>query len=1213
MKPIRLDIAGLNSFRRIVTIDFAPLLRDGLFGIFGSTGSGKSTILDAITLALYGKVRRSGTLSGIINEAEKTCHVSFTFEVSDGAGRRGYTVERLFERSKKGGVEARTVRLIEIGCDGHRETIAEKGGEVTERIGEILGISSEDFLRAVVLPQGAFSEFLSLRPADRSTMLERLFRLEHMGERLRKTLRARRDQAAGDLRVVQERLSGLEEYNDDTLLRLEEDLIRTERNATELSAIVERDEGELRAARGLSDLITELHSLRTSHDNRRADRERLTAIDEAVTRAERSRRVAPVIEERAKGARVLTERKKAYQEAAQRLADIRPLVERATREREAFARESDAAIARLEKNRSALIAIKPVAEDAASRRAMLAEKERELEDLLQRRSHDSARAEEMKRACDVVRHDLEGLRDREQSLFVPNDERTRVRQIGELLHERDGYETRRSEHQQSHDAAEEDLRALRSDLSERRRTLEKIASHRSDIRADLKRNESGMKEIDPRIDAEKAGRDRLLQAIRDVETMGEDVTGQIAQEVRLAGELAEKRKNLTLRERDVEHGQEEEAKLRRELETKRIEHARALHREALSSLSNDLVDGVPCPLCGSLDHPFPFHQRHDDQLRAAAGGATARDVAAVEQRREEARRRLGEAREQSASLRAELAALQTQIETAQRDIAERRRSIVARLRPLLPSDEEPTIEHAARRLEDINRVVVSMESDRERFDRRVHEAKSRGEEIDTRYHGEEIALRSAEATLKEKERALGESRVAIDRMERRLSAIDARLVEFLGRRSIDEARRDVESIADREEHYDRIRAERSDREKDLRAMEEAEKEGRQIADDSVRRFDRCSADVERLGIECAEREEKVRALLRDVVDRDRRDETIDVLIAALEEDVSALRKRREEKERGVAEMKERLARCEQDHAHARDQMNRGEEDLEDLERNVEEGLARAGYRSADDALRDACDDGELDRLRGEQLRIRRELDLAEARMEELRERIGRRSISRAEVEAMEGALRDRKSEADRAAAAVGGLRREMEIARAKNGEWRASKELLGKGADQSRLYDRLERYLRGNGFVNYVANERLAEICRRATRILTTLSSGRYEVLARAGEGFVISDHRLGGERPPGTLSGGETFLVSLSLALALSDTLQLERRPLDLFFLDEGFGSLDAELLETVIDALERIASPERTIGLISHVGILRDRIQRRLIVVPPAGAEGTRVNVET
>ncbi|HVK37452.1 MAG TPA: AAA family ATPase, partial [Candidatus Kapabacteria bacterium] len=59
MKPLSLEIAGLNSFRRKQVIEFGALLEDGLFGIFGPTGSGKSSILDAITLALYGRVKRA--------------------------------------------------------------------------------------------------------------------------------------------------------------------------------------------------------------------------------------------------------------------------------------------------------------------------------------------------------------------------------------------------------------------------------------------------------------------------------------------------------------------------------------------------------------------------------------------------------------------------------------------------------------------------------------------------------------------------------------------------------------------------------------------------------------------------------------------------------------------------------------------------------------------------------------------------------------------------------------------------------------------------------------------------------------------------------------------------------------------------------------------------------------------------------------------------
>ena len=98
------------------------------------------------------------------------------------------------------------------------------------------------------------------------------------------------------------------------------------------------------------------------------------------------------------------------------------------------------------------------------------------------------------------------------------------------------------------------------------------------------------------------------------------------------------------------------------------------------------------------------------------------------------------------------------------------------------------------------------------------------------------------------------------------------------------------------------------------------------------------------------------------------------------------------------------------------------------------------------------------------------------------------------------------------------------------------------------------------------------------------------------------------------TLSGGETFLTSLSLALALSEQIQLKgQSPLEFFFLDEGFGTLDNNLLDTVLDALERLSRKERVIGIISHVPELRHRIARRLIITPPdAGEEGSLARIE-
>ena len=87
--------------------------------------------------------------------------------------------------------------------------------------------------------------------------------------------------------------------------------------------------------------------------------------------------------------------------------------------------------------------------------------------------------------------------------------------------------------------------------------------------------------------------------------------------------------------------------------------------------------------------------------------------------------------------------------------------------------------------------------------------------------------------------------------------------------------------------------------------------------------------------------------------------------------------------------------------------------------------------------------------------------------------------------------------------------------------------------------------------------------------------------------------------RPPSTLSGGETFLVSLSLSLSLSERIQLAGRTrFDFFFLDEGFGSLDQATLETALGALERLRGPNRVIGMISHVPAIEERMPRRLRV---------------
>ncbi|NLT95569.1 MAG: AAA family ATPase [Clostridia bacterium] len=164
MKPLHLKIAGLNSFREEQEVDFTALSQSGVFGIFGPTGSGKSSVLDAITLALYGKVERAknGT-QGIINQNEDKVYVYFSFKIGD----KKYSVERTYKRGADGSVNQTNCRLVETDEKGNSVILAEKKREMDEKIQEVLGLNVDDFTRAVVLPQGKFQEFLTLQGVDR--------------------------------------------------------------------------------------------------------------------------------------------------------------------------------------------------------------------------------------------------------------------------------------------------------------------------------------------------------------------------------------------------------------------------------------------------------------------------------------------------------------------------------------------------------------------------------------------------------------------------------------------------------------------------------------------------------------------------------------------------------------------------------------------------------------------------------------------------------------------------------------------------------------------------------------------------------------------------------------------------------------------------------------------------------------------------------------
>ncbi len=154
----------------------------------------------------------------------------------------------------------------------------------------------------------------------------------------------------------------------------------------------------------------------------------------------------------------------------------------------------------------------------------------------------------------------------------------------------------------------------------------------------------------------------------------------------------------------------------------------------------------------------------------------------------------------------------------------------------------------------------------------------------------------------------------------------------------------------------------------------------------------------------------------------------------------------------------------------------------------------------------------------------------------------------------------------------------------------------------------------------YVLAARLEQVAAAASVRLRATSAGRYELRhcdargrgsGRSGLGLVVVDHWTGQERATATLSGGETFLASLALALGLADVVQAESGGLaiETLFVDEGFGSLDDDTLEQVMAGLDELRQGGRAIGLVSHLPELRSRIPSQLHVV--RGERGSTVRV--
>lgn len=1209
MKILSLRLKNLNSLKGEWKIDFTRgvFADNSLFAITGPTGAGKTTLLDAICLALYHQTPRLGAVSQSSNEimsrGTAECLAEVEFEVKDVAYRAFWSMRRARGKAD-GNLQPADVELARV--DTH-EVLATQVKQKSQAIETLTGLNFARFTKSMMLAQGDFAAFLNANEADRAELLEELTGTEIYGQ-ISQAVHARFSEAKnalGELRAMAQGIDTLSEQ-DATALASRQQTLQAQRQTLDgqLNELqqqqkwwerVEQTQQQQQSAQQAC------HAANTAIEQAADQRSALQAHEQAQAIQPAWRQWQQAEQERDAVGHQLTAQQASVQQARQQAQDANEKAEQASQaaeqarqtlqreeqliEQQVIPLDNQLAQAQREQDQH-----QQQFQQAEQRCKTLHEQHQALHQQVDAAQASWQQAQDylsQHAADEALAGKLEVWQQQWQQLGRAEAELTNKHSALANTHTQwQQHQTQLDKARQALAPAHEKLAAGEAALQSTQQQVEQLRQTHGD-EPGLEQQISQANGQWPHFHEAEAARQAYVQYTEEAHQVAQQHTDLVEQEQQLAAKRSRLQQDYRQQRAHAE------------------DLARLVDQEAiLAEFRQRLQEHEACPLCGATEHPELPHT----------------DIPDTVIRRDEARRQMAEIEEQGRQCKEELAAtsqLLAQTQTRQARLTEQQgqakqrwTQAVAALNTTAAIDDAEALSQLRGALE--GKISRSQEALR--------------------------ALRQAGSAQQQCQRDYDEQRHASDQLTQQIQYLEQQVEQLAHNHSAMQTACDELSatVADQHDALHREIAakgytdlpddlaawleQKQQDAGDYSAQQKAQQEAASARDAARTRLDACEQQF-------AEHQQQLKTARQALDDAERQVQQLRLDRSQLYQDKDPLAEREQLRRRASQAGADHQAAVDEAHqaqqafAQQQSRLTYLSERAEQVQQDCEQYHAQwqqqlgqsvfADEKAFTEALLDADQAAQWQQQKQAQDQaLQKASTLLDTAVEELQRLHHHTNAStwqatpHAEVTAsVEAAQQQREI-------IVGELGEIAQQLRSDAQQRERHQALMQRIDTQQQHYDDLS-YLHsligsasGDKFRKFAQGLTLDNLVYLANQQLARLH-GRYLLQRSHSEGLalaVVDTWQADEQRDTKTLSGGESFLVSLALALALSDLVS-HKTSIDSLFLDEGFGTLDAGTLDMALAALDNLHASGKMIGVISHIEALKERIPVQLKVSKKSG----------